>query len=338
MPEPEGPPSHFDETTLSQDAPVHPPELPVGPGQTENTASMQPAGVEESQSRTQIPVTSPETPGMPGFEATPGDPIETAQDIGGIAALESHPVAPATGETPEIVTPGSVMPSPEMTEDEWRAKNWPNAEPDANRAHYAAAAEKPLYEASLAAEQVGRPEKAEELRAKADVQAQEGAKEFDKNQRRETERQVIEARKQENARRAQEERRQRLETEVNALVDKVFEAVELPVGEKAEIFDDMEWAEGYGNEPTLAAFYERLGLTRPEEASTPARSYDRSEGGSAVIIGSKQVENFKAWEIPTPFGVTVVETRYKPGHQYDLNGPRVRLTVEKAPEQAEQPA
>src|SRR5579859_4767688 len=103
-------------------------------------------------------------------------------------------------------------------------------EPDANRAHYMADRDKDLRVAASMAEQVGRPEKAEELRQSADVEAQKGADEFDSKQRREAERHIIELRNEEYERRAQEERRQREDSEINELVDKVFDAVNLEPG------------------------------------------------------------------------------------------------------------
>jgi hypothetical protein len=245
------------------------------------------------------------------------NPDEAAGNVGEIAVGEAPTIIPVTDGNKETIPEG-----------------W---EPNADRA-YSMASDKvnELETAASLAERVGRPEKAEELHQSADVEAQKGAEKYDLEQQREAEKRVIEARKEENRRRDEEERRQRLEKEVNELVDMVLEAVDLPPDSKMELLDGM--ADLPGDERKVNAFYERLGLTRPAEDDAPAFSWDVSQGGPSHFVGSTQIESTRSYVVPTSFGVAIRETRYKPGHQYDLNSPRVRLTVEKTPAETEQAA
>ena len=190
--------------------------------------------------------------------------------------------------------------------------------------------DKDLRMAASVAEQVGRPERAEELRQSADVESQKGAAEFDLEQQREAERRVIELRIEENTRRAEQERQQRFETEVNALIDKILEGANLEQGQREELLDDIAWPSGYGSEPKIAALYERLQLRRPDAEATPTYMYDSSEGGPSHLVATRQVDKLKTFKTPTKFGVVISETRYTPGSQYH-EGDRVCLTVEKAP-------
>lgn len=270
---------------------------------------------------------------MPPFEATPGDPIETAQDIGSVAA-EGTTRIPVVEASSEPATSESAASPVDGNIAEQQADEWPNREPSADRAQWMADKDKDLQVAASAADRIGRSEKAEELRQQADVEAQKGAEEYDHEQVNEAERKAAELRIEELKRRGVQERQQRRDKEVNELVDKVLEAVNLEPSQRELLLDDMDWPPGHGDEPKIATFYERLGLTRPGAEDSPTGSWDVSQGGPSTFIGSTQVESYKSFETPTTFGVTIREVRYKPGHQYDLNSARVRLEVKKTSEEA----
>ncbi len=230
---------------------------------------------------------------------------------------EDAPPISQTGEPEQPAVPP--QPAAEQTPEDW--------EPDANRAHYMADKDKDLQMAASMAEQLGRPEKAEELRQSADVEAQKGAEEYDQEKVRQASAREIELRHQENERRALEEARQRREELVNQMLDQILEGVNLPAGQSADLLDDNYWPEGYGSEPAIAELYKRMSLERPAKDAAPTYSWDISQGGNSHFLDGKNVHAIRRYEAPTNLGTTLVEVRYKtPPYGHDE---RVKLLVRK---------
>jgi hypothetical protein len=143
------------------------PEDITTPPHEESTGPQQFGGEEEVEARTSDPfegnpghsMTRTEGDGMPGFEATPGDPVVAAQDIGGVATGESSrqiPVIEMDSDTP-------VDPNTDPDTQAWRAENW---EQDPKRAEWMATAVKPSVDQYAKAKNEIK-DQAEEIRAQA---------------------------------------------------------------------------------------------------------------------------------------------------------------------------
>ncbi len=201
-------------------------------------------------------------------------------------------------------------------------------EPNPDRANYMADAAKDHLIAARMAEKEGLTERAEKAQQEADARAQEGAAEYDRGQERQREEALHEIRLKESRRLYALDRERRFEEEVRGHLDKIFEAVNLPPGQPTDLLDvtaGRDW-----DEKIIDSLYRRLQLERPGVGAEADFTHEESRPDTTLIIGGRQADQFESFRTQTEFGVVIIETRYKPSHQY-RESDRVRLMAEKVP-------